>query len=295
MSKNASENKSENKVKARPPFLRALGRDEPPEQVTVQGRTYCRAVIYKHDSWAATCRYEAVTPAGEHDSIIVKINRRQPVFFIPMKWVGRLFARREAAIYQRVKDLAGELPGELPEGVPAFLGRLDATTVSHVFVPGEPLAPGDELSAEFMQQLRDLVAAFHERDIAIVDLQKCENILKGDDGRPYLMDFQISWMLPQNAVGKFPPLRWVHRIFVNSDDYHVLKHYYRFRRDLMTDAELRRIEHKPWPIRLHRAVVRYPQKLRRQLLVWLKIREPGGKATSELNPERGVERRREGQ
>lgn len=279
-----TESPSSKKTKARPPILRALGLQEPPEELTVLGRAYRRTVIFKHDSWAATCRYDAVEPTGEDDVIAVKTNRRQPVLIVPMIWLGWILAKREAAIYQRMADV---------EGVPKFLGRLDATTVAHTFIPGEPLAPGDQLTDEFLNDLQRLVETFHKRDIAVVDLQKCENVLVGEDGKPYLMDFQISWALPENFVGKFPPLRWIHGIFVSSDKYHLRKHFYRFRPDLLSEEEKRRIERKPLVIRIHRAVTRYPQKLRRQLLVWLKIREPGGKATSEIAPERGVERRNE--
>ena len=44
-------------VVSRPPILRALGGRETPPEVVVDGRTYRRDVVFKHDSWAATALY----------------------------------------------------------------------------------------------------------------------------------------------------------------------------------------------------------------------------------------------
>lgn len=274
--------KPSGQVKERPPVLRALGRNEAPQTLEVQGRAYERKVVFKHDSWATTCLYEAAEPTGEDDRIVAKFNRQQSIFGLPMTWLGRWLAVREAEVYRRLADV---------ENVPKFLGCIGKTGVAHTFVPGEPLAPQDELSEDFLRELDETVRTFHARDVAVVDLQKCENVLRGEDGRPYLMDFQISWALPAGAIGRFPPLRWLHGVFVHSDRYHVQKHYYRFRRDLLTEEQVRKIERKPLAIRIHRALTRPLQQFRRQVLVWLKVRKPGGKATSELKPEAGVERR----
>jgi hypothetical protein len=48
---------SEASVRPRPPLLRALGRDEPPGEVDIDGQRYRLVRVVKHDSWAATAFY----------------------------------------------------------------------------------------------------------------------------------------------------------------------------------------------------------------------------------------------
>ena len=54
----------------------------------------------------------------------------------------------------------------------------------------ERLAESD-LEAE-AEQLRADLAEIHRRGMAYVDLEKCENVLVGDDGAPLLTDFGIA-------------------------------------------------------------------------------------------------------
>ena len=272
-------------VKPRPAVLRALGRDEPPEQITLTDRAYRRVTVYKHDSWAATSLYHAIEPVGDDaDRVVVKINRVQSVFGFPMRWGGRWLASREAAVFERMAGVVG---------VPRMVERVGETGIAHVFVPGEPLAPGDTVGEDFLNDLERLVAAFHERGIAIVDLQKPENLLRGDDGRPYLFDFQIAWTLPRRGLGRSWPMRRLHRIALNGDLYHLRKHRYRFLRDTLSEAEIARLSRRPWYIRLHRGIARPFQVFRRGLLVSLGIRTRDGKAQSELHVEPGIAKRRE--
>ena len=57
--------------------------------------------MLKHDSWAATAVYRG--PAGR---IVCKFNRQQPIFLFPMRWLGRMLARREASFLLRLADVA---------------------------------------------------------------------------------------------------------------------------------------------------------------------------------------------
>src|SRR5712691_2007307 len=97
-------------VRPRPPLLRALGRAEPPEQVEIDGKTYRLLRVVKHDSWAATAFY-----AGADKQIVCKFNRQQRIGPMPMRWLGRWLARREA---NALRLLAG-LPG-----IPAAVGQV---------------------------------------------------------------------------------------------------------------------------------------------------------------------------
>lgn len=275
---------SSHEVKPRPAVFRALGRDEPPESIVVAERVYRLVTVYKHDSWAATSRYEAVEPIGDDaDRIVVKINRVRSVFGVTMRWGGCWLASREAEVFERMAGV---------DGVPRMVGRVGPTGIAHVFVPGEPLAPNDEVGAPFLDDLERLVAAFHERGVAIVDLQKPENLLRGEDGRPYLLDFQIAWALSRRGIGRSWPMRRLHRIALNGDLYHLRKHRYRFLRDTLSEEQIARLRRRPWYIRLHRGIARPFQVFRRGLLVALGIRARDGKAQSELHAEPGIAKRR---
>ena len=67
------------------------GRDEPPGEVEIDGQRYRLLRVVKHDSWAATAFY-----TGPDKQVVCKFNRQQRVGLIPMGWLGRWLARREA-------------------------------------------------------------------------------------------------------------------------------------------------------------------------------------------------------
>jgi RIO-like serine/threonine protein kinase len=110
-------------------------------------------------------------------------------------------ARRERAIYAR---LAG-IPG-----VPALHPACGPHWFMHEYVPGRPLSRRRAVPPTFFDELERLVRAIHARGVAHADLSKRSNILVGEDGRPYILDFQIA--LTRGA-------RWLMR----EDLYHVAK------------------------------------------------------------------------
>jgi hypothetical protein len=130
----------------------------------------------------------------------------------------------------------------------------------------------------------------HRRGIAYVDLHKRENILVGDDGRPYLIDFQIGFDSANRRVQWVPGLRAVFAVLCRSDLYHLSKHIARHRPGQqvagLDDA-------RPWWIDLHRSFAAPFREFRRRLLVALRIRSGLGRATTEHAPEDAVRRERE--
>ncbi len=271
-------------VRPRPAVFRALGRDEPPTCIAVAGQAYRLDRVYKHDSWAATALYAAEPPLGEAPSFVVaKINRCEPVALVPMRWLGRRLAAREAAVYERMTGVPG---------VPRYLGRVGDTGLAHAFVPGDALSTGDEVDPGFLDRLDALVGEFHARGVAIVDLQKAQNILRGEDDRPYLFDFQIAWVLPERGLGRCWPMRRLYRLAIACDLYHLRKHRLRYLRHTLPPEQRESLGRRPWYIRLHRTLTRPLQRLRRGLLVWLGVRDRTGKAATELHAEPGIARRR---
>jgi hypothetical protein len=253
--------------KPRPPLLRALGPSEPPETVQVEGTLYQRSDIFKHDSWAATALYD-----GPDKKIVCKFNRVQPVLGVPMNWLGHLLAQREARMLRRLADLPN-----VPRwsGIVRAEGRRMDHAVAHDYIAGHPLGEHEVVGKRFFATLRDLLAEMHRRGLAYVDLHKRENILVGDDGEPYLIDFQISVGLPSWWPGNSIVSRTILHFFQQSDLYHLAKNEARTQGDPTVDVPV------PWWIRLHRIVAQPFRSLRRGLLVQLGVRTQGGSASSE--------------
>lgn len=236
----------------RHPWLYALAECRLPEHVECAGAAYELVDTFKHDFFAATGLYR-----GPNGLAVLKVGRTNPLFSVPMGWAGRFLAKREVRLYERVHDLPG---------VPRLIGRVGPTGFLHDFVPGHPLARHEEVSDTFFDELAALLAAIHARHMAYVDLNKRQNILMGADGRPYLIDFQISLHLPPEGWRALGPARWFLRRFQNADRYHFLKHKRRLRPDLLTEAEQAAVARLSIWIRLHRLIARPLTHLRRWML-----------------------------
>ena len=266
----------EPRVQPRPAVFRALGRHEPPEVVEIAGERFRLREVLKHDSWAATGIY-----ASAGGVALCKFNRVQPIFGMPMRWLGRRLAAREAAFIERLAGIEG-IPGS--DGPVSSAGRPLPHAVSRRWIAGHALAADEAVDECFFPSLRRLLAAMHARGVAHVDLHKRENILVDPAGCPHLIDFQISFALPRGRVGAWLCAGLL-RVLQRCDDYHLLKHELRHRPEDrgLGQADLDRL--RPWWIRAHRTVAVPFRRLRRRLLVTLGIRDAAGQASSEAFPE----------
>ena len=238
-----------------------------PGEFACKAGTFRLVRQFKHDFFAATGLYErkgAVPISAEGtvpvptvpapEKVVLKIQRRRPFFGMPMGWLGGWLTRHEATIYRELADLPG---------VPGFVDFLGPTGFIHDFVPGEPLARDVPVSDSFFDDLADLLAAIHARGLAYVDLNKRQNILVGTDGRPCLIDFQISFRLG-NRGGEMP--RAILAMLQKQDWYHFYKHKRRCRPDLMTPADIARSYQADDWINLHRRISRPYFIARRRVL-----------------------------
>jgi hypothetical protein len=246
----------------KPSFLCALGHRPVPAKIELGGEAYHLEKIYKHDFFAMTARY-----AGTSGKIILKIGRSAGFLGIPLSWVGRWLAGHEAACFERLADVAA---------VPRLIGRYGKTGMAHTYVEGHPLRKGEHAPDDFFAQLKAALATIHARGMAYVDLEKCENVIVGDDGRPYLVDFQIAWSVPRRWGGELWPLTWMRGRLQRADLYHVAKLQRRTRPDQLTPEELAASYAKPWYVRLHGTLTRPFTIVRRKLLNWLDPSERRG-------------------
>ena len=243
---------SSRKRKTAPASLRALGREPLPERIELATGTYRLDRVFKHDFFAATARY-----VGETGKVVLKIGRQADFCGLPLGWIGRLHARHESGAYLELADVPA---------VPRFLGRFGAHGMIHEYVEGHPLAKGEHAPDDFFDRLGESLGMIHERGMAYVDLEKCENVLVGDDGRPYLIDFQIAWRLPRKYGGELWPMTWLRRRLQRADFYHLRKLQRRTRPDQLTDEELRASYAKPLYVRVWDMITRPFTLVRRRIL-----------------------------
>jgi hypothetical protein len=257
----------------RPAMFKALGERPVPAVISVEGQAATLSELYKHDSWAATARYLR----ADGESIICKFNRIESIFGVKLDWLGRTLARRER---NALAALAG-VPG-IPEVYSSVYvdGRHWPNAIARRFVAGHPLGHRERISNRFLMELRVLLHELHRRGIAFVDLHKRENILVGNDGRPYLVDFQIHF---DRADRRLAWLLWKDHIFdilAESDRYHLSKHEVRHGNASTI--------HLPVWIRMHRLIAVPFRELRRKLLVAIGVRTGKGRVESESFIEDGL-------
>ncbi len=235
-----------------PFWLHALGKNPPPQEIHIDGGAYQLDRVFKHDFFAFTARYE-----GHDGGVVLKIGRKAPFFGFPLSWIGRLHSWHESSVFREVDDL---------EIVPRFRGRFGAHGLVHDYIEGHPLTRGERVADDFFVLLRSGIAEIHRRGMAYVDLEKAENVLVGEDGGPYLIDFQISYRWPFRRGGGLPPFNWIRKWLQHGDRYHVNKLQRRCRPDLMTAEEIEASRRRPLPVRIYTGAARPLILLRRWLL-----------------------------
>lgn len=232
----------------------------------------------KHDSWAATGIYAD----DEGTRITCKFNRTQPALGLPMRWLGRRLASREAGFLRRLGHL-DLVPPDM--GPVSSEGKVLDNAAARGFIEGRAFQTADQVDARFFAELKKLIADVHACDMAYVDLHKRENIIVGRDGLPYLIDFQVSFGTWPRWPGQSRLIKaFVHKL-QGMDDYHYRKHHARCLPESLTPEELAIYLQPPPLVRLHRRLTIPLRTLRRRLLVLLRIRDRSGQATSELEPE----------
>lgn len=230
--------------------LLALGGEPMSTTVAADGRTWTRRRTFKHDFFAATGLYEA---EDNGDLAVLKIFRPGSYKGLPYGLLSRWEARHEERVYRALQDTGR---------VPRWIGRVGATGILHAYVPGRDLRDGAKVAAAFFDEVEALLLAMHARGMAYVDTNKPDNILVGDDGHPYLVDFQITWIQPPAPLGL---LTWpLFAILRDADLYHLMKHRRKFFPELVSKEDL--IRRRPWYVRLHRLVANPVRRHRRRYL-----------------------------
>ncbi len=186
--------------------------------------------------------------------VIVKDFSRSDFLFRAI--VGPILIRRE---YGALIKLLGV------QGIPRLVGKLDRFSVAMEHVAGTSLDKIDptKLDNAFYKRLREAVDAMHARGVAHCDLRSRGNVMLGDDGQPYLVDFAAC---VYRGLGINPFTRWLFGQFVLADRNAILRIKRRLSPDLLSEAEKAELE-VPLPFeRPARFVGENVRKLTRRLL-----------------------------
>lgn len=246
---------------------RQLRGEELPRSFTYLDETYRQHKLLKRDFYAAVGIYHRESLFSPLPAqVLLKIYHTDPLWGIPLRWLGHWLARREIQAYQSLADLPG---------IPRLLASFGDAGMIREFVPGCNLREFRQHALpdpQFYPELAHILAQVHERGISHNDLAKPENILVREDGRPILIDFQIA-LGPK--LTRLPLLGWLARRFLTYmqqvDRYHLRKHHCHDRPGDFTPEQLRLAKRKGTVLWLHGVVLRQPYRKVRHFILrrWL--------------------------
>lgn len=139
------------------------------------------------------------------------------------------------------------------EGIPRVLTRPAPNVYLREFVEGTPLPRAPTPPGEFFDRLKAIATALHARGITHNDLHKEANVIVMADGRPGLIDFQLSMTLPRDSA--------LHRLLAGFDLYHVAKNRRHRTGEPLTGEDERLFVRTQALRRLHRGLVKKPMNL----------------------------------
>ena len=242
----------------------ACGYEGLPKALDCRGEPYVLSDVLKHDFLAGTGVYEAVTSnARAPRRLVCKIARRRPFCLIPLGWLGRLVTHNEVCNLRRCEGI---------DGVPKVLDRISPHIYGYAYIEGACLSEDVDLPLDFFEQLLGVLERIHARRLVHFDLHKPGNILVGHDGRPHIIDFQLSTYIPDWLLVSGRLSSRLRRSLQAYDLYHLYKHKRTFLPGRLTEAERQLAQHRGVLLRMHRAIANPYKRVRRACLRYLHIR-----------------------
>ena len=152
--------------------------------------------------------------------------------FIFRFFIGIIANRREAFIYRKLEGL---------RGIPKWIGLIDRYALAIAYVPGRNASElnSGELTPLFFKKLREIVDAIHDRGIVLCDLRNIKNVILGEDGEPYLIDFSTAFQ--KGSRVNFLK-NGLYRIFYQDDLLGIAKLKKRCAPGLLTESERSALE-----------------------------------------------------
>jgi hypothetical protein len=230
--------------------------DVPEPTITVDGKTYRYTSTLKADFFSVNYLYER-----EETAYVLKVSRFRFIGAFAFQWLAWLLHHHEWSVYRRLDGTPW---------IPPLAGRHGRRSLLHVFVPGTTLKqyvlklkregtfdPRKHIGDDFFPRLAATLAEVHRREVGYADLAKLENVIVDEQGKPWLIDFQISWPVPPSGPFRRLSLA-VYRILAREDIYHLLKYKSRYRPDQLTPEEKALAERRSTLNLLHKYILRRP-------------------------------------
>lgn len=157
--------------------------------------------------------------------VVVKDFRKSDFLFRVI--VGPILIRREAGALRKLDGVAG---------IPRLIARIDryAFAIAHVAGVSLDKTTQSPLTNAFYTDLRRVIDDMHGRGVAHCDLRSRGNVMLGDDGKPYVIDFAACVFLGR---GINPFFKWLFGQFVLADRNAVLRIKKRLSPELISDED----------------------------------------------------------
>jgi serine/threonine protein kinase len=165
--------------------------------------------------------------------------------FLYRNIIGRFLIWRESKAYRRLRGL---------EGTATFYRVIDGLALIIAEVSGknmEELEKDEMLPEDFFKELRALAGSIHRRGLAHCDLKRAPNILLGNNGKPYVVDWSAS--ISQREF-RFFPFNRIYQRFVLDDLNAIIKLQLKHDPDSIDPDEKRRYYYRSKIEKLIRAV-----------------------------------------
>jgi len=216
--------------------------------IEIDGEVYEHLGTLKEDAFART---DLVAKDGK--KYVFKLSRLGILRPLKLSGLMKRVTAHEARIHKTLEGL---------RGVARLAKQVGDDCLLREFVEGRTLDRNPPfLRPDFFDEFFEIVKAVHARGVALVDIAKKENVVVTEDGRPFLIDFQISI---QRSCGR-GPISFLWNCFVRrmqrADVYHLFKHKRRIRPDLITQEELNTYCRKTWSHHLYTYLLRKPYHL----------------------------------
>jgi serine/threonine protein kinase len=169
---------------------------------------------------------------GDARAVVKDFNANGRVF---RNLIGRFLIWREKKAYRSLKGL---------KGVPALYGVVGGLALVIEEIQGRSIERFDEeerLPIRFFEALRDLVERVHQRGLCHCDLKRAANVLVGDDGSPYLIDWSAAIL---EREFRFFPARRIYERFLLDDRNAVIKLQLRHCPEAIPVEDLRRYQNR---------------------------------------------------
>jgi hypothetical protein len=200
-----------------------------PDNIMIAGEPHRLEKILKHDFFSINVLYRNERNQGH----VLKISQFRGTLGVFLRPLAVVMSRREYRLY---RQLAG-VPG-----IPALGPRYGNRGFFHQYVEGRTLfelPKGCPLPEQFWRDLGATLESIHRRRIVHLDLHKLGNIILGDDGRAYILDFQIAFMFRRRSGWIGARIDTLFEWLKREDLYRVYKHKRRFQGAAMTEDERR--------------------------------------------------------